>query len=247
MSWTNYKDKLKRYFWFSGKELKEFIIVVLVFGFILSFNQWGEQTFNLSQGINSLVIGIIIVGLSLFAHHAVQRMASLAYGFQPLNKMWLPGIIICIIVLLATKGKLMIFAATSFWIQQMKLHRLGWYRYGPNVKHLGRIAFFSILANILIAAIAYVVFKATGSAIANEFVIFNLMFAGYNLLPLPPLDGSRIFYASRMLYIFAFTGFLAYVLLTALAGLAGIMPILIAIGVGIACMIAFFAYFEMKW
>ncbi|HTL47292.1 MAG TPA: site-2 protease family protein [Verrucomicrobiae bacterium] len=47
-------------------------------------------------------------------------------------------------------------------------------------------------ANLVLAAVLRAVWKATGSEIALLAIYFNLGVAVFNLLPVPPLDGSRV-------------------------------------------------------
>ena len=60
-------------------------------------------------------------------------------------------------------------------------------------------------------------------------ITFNIAYALYSLIPLPPLDGSRTFYGSRMLYAFS-TSFI----------LAAAILLSSSIGVGIALLSSFF-------
>ena len=42
---------------------------------------------------------------------------------------------------------------------------------------------------------------------------FSMLFVLHNFLPIPPLDGSRIFFASRSLYVYALAVELSYIIL----------------------------------
>ena len=67
------------------------------------------------------------------------------------------------------------------------------------------VAIAGPLTNLLLAFIAFVIGHFTGLLygsggeipmfIASEFVIVNLGFTIFNLIPIPPLDGSRVLYA----------------------------------------------------
>ena len=48
-------------------------------------------------------------------------------------------------------------------------------------------------------------------SIGNELFVLNLSFAAWNLLPIPPLDGSKVFYYSRLTYVFIFGSIASYV------------------------------------
>lgn len=54
------------------------------------------------------------------------------------------------------------------------------------------VAFAGPLANIVFAECLLLLFRATGSGLFLMGVYFNLGLAVFNLLPIPPLDGSRM-------------------------------------------------------
>ena len=77
-------------------------------------------------------------------------------------------------------------------------HNLKWKEYGMAI-----VAFAGPFTNFLIALIAFLIGHFSGliygsgfsSFVFGEIVIINLGFMIFNLIPVPPLDGSRILYA----------------------------------------------------
>jgi len=236
MSWHNFKDKLKRYFPFSDKEKKDFLITVAVMAFIFSFNKWGIEKFNLSYGIKNLLISIGIVAVSLFAHHAAQRATSLYYGFRTEHKLWYWGLGIGFVLAVLTNGQVLFLAASGITIHLLTVHRLGFFRYGPNVEVLGKVAASGIGANLVLAGIGYGIASLAGTEPMNSFVVFNLLFAAWNILPIPPLDGSIILPYSRAFYYFIIGTIASYFFLL----LVGINSLLFAIILG-------FIFFVFAW
>lgn len=58
------------------------------------------------------------------------------------------------------------------------------------------VALSGPLMNFILAFLGFIVYRFTGySEIAFQFVTINLGFMIFNLIPIPPLDGSRILYA----------------------------------------------------
>ena len=112
ISWHEYKDRINRYFWFNKTELRDFILVVFVFAFILSFDKWGVNKFDVALGLKNLFIALFFVAISVFLHHAVQRLAALYLGYKPEQKIWWFGILICLIFLIFSNGRIMIFAGS---------------------------------------------------------------------------------------------------------------------------------------
>ena len=81
------------------------------------------------------------------------------------------------------------------------------------------------------------------SALAHNFFVFNLWFAALNLLPIPPLDGSKILYSSRLLYVFLIITLLAY---TAFAYFLHFYSYVIALLIGIVAWILYYVVFEKE-
>ena len=212
MSWANYKDKLDKYFWFSKEEWKAFVITVLIGALIYSWNSWGDVRFDAAQGAKSLIIAIILVGVAVFVHHAVQRMFALTLGFRAEHRLWWYGLVIGLILAMLSRGSIVFFAASSTLIHLMPIHRLGAFRYGPNLATFSKISFMGPFASATLAWITslFMAWEIVGQVAGHRFFMLNAMFAVMNLLPIPPLDGSRIFYSSRPEYIFIFLSFLAF-------------------------------------
>ena len=85
------------------------------------------------------------------------------------------------------------------------------------------------LTNLMLAIIAALIFRANGAAVSsffnNALVIFtevNIAFFIFNMIPFPPLDGSRLLYAfapeplqefMRQIESFGFVGIIIFMLL----------------------------------
>ena len=77
-------------------------------------------------------------------------------------------------------------------------HNLKWKEYGMAI-----VAFAGPFTNFLIALVAFLIGHFSGllyssnflSFVFGEAIIINLGFMIFNLIPVPPLDGSRILYA----------------------------------------------------
>jgi Zn-dependent protease len=248
MKGRTYIDTVKRYFWFSREELKALAIVVLVFAFIFSFNEWGEKRFDFFVGISNLFMAMIIVAIGVFVHEAGQRLAALWIGFKTEVRVWWYGIIAALILCFISRGKLLFFAATGMWIHHLAVHRLGYFRYGPNVRAFGVIALMGPIANILAATLVKflqvnVHLIPMDSVFAYKFFLFNWIFALLNLLPMPPLDGSRLLFYSRLTYAFVFGSIAGYLILYSL----GIFSYIFALIIGVAVWLSFYVFFESEW
>jgi len=70
----------------------------------------------------------------------------------------------------------------------------------------------------------------------------DLIYALCNLLPIPPLDGSRILFWSRLFYVFLFGSIAGYLVLVKL----GIFSYIWALLIGGLAWLYFLVYHEMK-
>ncbi len=242
---NNYLDKVKKYFWFSSKEFNGFILTTVIFAFIYSFDSWGIITFNLSEGLFNLFIAVLLCGFSLFVHHAGQRLVALHYGFKTTHKVWWPGIIIALLLAFLTKGHFEMYAASAVFITLMPHHRIGKVRPGENIGALGKISAAGPVSNVILASLAVILtwIGILPESISHPIFMFNLYFAVWNLLPFPPLDGSRVLFYSRLFYIFFITSILGYILLI---WLLGVYSYIFALIIGIVSWFLFYWFFESK-
>ena len=248
MGGRTYLDTVRRYFWFSKEELKGLAMVVFVFAFIFSFREWGVETFDFFVGLGNLFRAVIIVALGVFIHEAGQRLAAIKVGFKTEVRVWWYGLMAALILCFISGGKLMFFAATGMWIHHMAVHRLGYFRYGPNVQAFGVIALMGPIANILVATLVKFLqvnlhLIPVGSVFAQKFFLFSWLFAVLNLLPIPPLDGSRLLFYSRLTYAFVFGAIAGYLVLYSI----GIYSYIFALMIGGLVWLLFYIFFEREW
>lgn len=187
---------------FSRQELAEFLIISLIFGFILSFNEWGTTSFDWIAGVQNWILATLIAAIGVWAHHAAQRYAGHKQGYEVEQKTWWYGMVGGLLLAFLTNGVAKILMATGTNAKVIKARRKGKYREGPNTSDIAAIAFAGPAACIGLAAVAKFLEAtfAPGAEIFTKIVSFNMLFAVQNLLPLPPLDGSRILFGSRLWY-----------------------------------------------
>ncbi|MAE42291.1 hypothetical protein CMO93_00855 [Candidatus Woesearchaeota archaeon] len=239
-------DKIKRYYTFTPSEIRGLIIAIIVIAFIISFSEWGAgDAANLSLGFFNFFNSILIVALSFLVHISAQRIWSLGTGYRLEWKMWGFGLLAGLIVVFLTNGKFWLILPGGFIVHHLAGHRLGWFRYDINWWAVGLIAVMGPLASIIIA----ILFKALSAAAVNsliqKLIMFNIAYALYSLLPIPPLDGSKTFYGSRMLYAFSTTGIVAAAILLTLNISVGI-AVIASFLIGIVLWVLYYIFFESK-
>jgi hypothetical protein len=242
-------DKIKRYFKFTPLEIRSLIIATLVIAFIISFDEWGYgDKVEIGTGLFNLFNAILIVALSFLVHISIQRIWALGIGHKLEWKMSSFGLLFGLIVafLTAPFGRVLwVILPGGFIVHHMAGHRLGWFRYGINYWSVGLIAVTGPFASIALAAIFKSLSGFVFSPLIQKVIIFNIAYALYSLLPIPPLDGSRTFYGSRMLYAFSVAGIGAAAILLTL-NISVWIAIIASFFIGIVLWLLYYIAFENK-
>jgi len=222
-------DKTKRYFTFNPEEIKGILGSTLIIAFIISFKLWGPgDEFNLAYGLKNLFNSILVVLLAILVHISAQKIYGLSLGFKVEFRTFWPGLLIALVLCFVSGGAIWFLVPGGIVLYHMKKHRLGFFRYGLNYWSLGMISAAGPLANVILAALLAVI--AYGGVIIppmtpivtttliGRAISLNLWLAIFTMLPIPPLDGSNMFFASRLLYAFAFGCIVGYAMLVLLLG-----------------------------
>jgi Zn-dependent protease len=203
-------DKIKRYYKFSPSELRSLAVAIIITAFIISFREWGVgSAFDAKSGLFNFFNAILIVAVSFIIHLSAQRVWALATGYRHEFQMWGIGLGIALILAFVTNGRAWLIIPGGFIVHHLAGHRLGWFRYGINYWAIALIAFAGPLASIIFAIVFKSITGFVSNALMQKVIIFNLLYAVYSMLPIPPLDGSKIFYGGRLLYAFGIAGIVA--------------------------------------
>jgi len=121
--------------------------------------------------------------------------------------MWPMGLIMALIISIVSGGAIIFAAPGAVMISNRYMTRLGFRFVHLTREDMGKIAVMGPVINILLAF----VFKAfqilsPESTILQMGIVINIFLATFNLLPFPPLDGSKVFNWSRILWVLLFFG-----------------------------------------
>ncbi len=244
-------DKVKRYYKFSQEELKALIIMILVSAFIISFKSWGYDKFDFAIGIKNFIKALLIMTVIVLTHVSTQRIAALHSGFRAEHKLWWFGVAIGLVLIIISNGNVWFLGFSGLFIHHLTVHRLGYFRYGTNTlafslsSMAGPVSIIflgTLIKTIDLYIIANIPF--INHELIHEFFVLCWVYAAYNLLPVPPLDGSRIFFHSRMLYVFIFSSIVGYAVLVKFFG---IFSYIFALLIGAIFWVIYYFAFERGW
>ena len=175
---------------FSRKEIRDLLISVFALAFIFS-----------SFSIELLPMTLFVVILVFFSHELGHKFLAQHYGLAAEYRMWTWGIILGLVVSLlpggfvfVAPGAVYISHRREFAFQVTRLTR----------RQYGLINFIGPLINIIVGV------SMVSLNIVFPMVLFeltarvSLFLALFNLIPIPPLDGSKILSWDRRIWAVAF-------------------------------------------
>ena len=254
-----YFSKVKE-FKFSLREQKEIFISAIVFGFILSIRKWGPgQEVDILVGFSNWLFASIAIGLIMFISISLQKMSALNDGYNLYYHWWSQGILIGFLISFVSFGLIPILYPGVTIFEHRPGSRLGRFRYGTTTKDMAMSGLSGIVANILVAAFAGLLFLATNSYWVLFFIKISLIYAFFSILPLPKASGIKfgegatpgfhLFFFSRNLYIFIFFTTIAYIalLLSSILIFGSILALIISIVLGLLGLLLFSKFIEKSF
>jgi Zn-dependent protease len=233
----NLLDKIKRYYVFNTNEKLWLIASVALLAFIAGFND-PSKVFSFSGWFGNFFLCLIAVAVAIFVHESVRRIMGLEQGFRVEFKPFMYGLIAGLVLAFMSYGKLIFLAYGGIQFHMMESHRLGYFRYRTSMFVLGRVSALACLANLFVA-ILFKMMTFLPDAFVHKMVLINVLFAITNLLPIPPLDGVSLLFASRMIYLsmFVFVSVVGVLLLTNWLSLIWVLLIGFALGTIVAYLV----------
>lgn len=166
------------------------VTISLAFAFVLSAMELGALP---------IVVPMVMltVGLGFILHELAHKYVAIHYGCHAEFRMWTMGLVIAILLSI-TVG--FVFAAPgAVYIFGKELSR----------KKNGIISIAGPVVNILLAIGFFsLAFIAASKGFLHDLGMMgfriNLFLAAFNMLPIPPLDGSKVFFWSKGIWAIIF-------------------------------------------
>ncbi|MBN1386704.1 hypothetical protein JW968_07100 [Candidatus Woesearchaeota archaeon] len=196
---------IKRYGLFSAEETKYLVISILVLGLVVGYDD-GRPVFNAALWSFNLLNSVLIVALTILVNQIGHRIAALSIGLRAEFKIWYAGIIFALIIAVVTRGKFwFLLVPGGIIVHHMMGHRMTYFRYGLNYWAIAMVATGGILANVMLALFLKIIMATPlANPLVEKALLVNIVYAFVNMLPIPPLDGSHLFFSSRATYSWVF-------------------------------------------
>lgn len=186
-------------FRFTGKEIRDLIIsfIVIALGFTILYSNGDYSHITLIFPI--VMIG---VGVGFIFHELGHKFVAMHYGYYAEYEFWPTGLLIA----LASSFFGFIFAAPGAVVI---------YSNGMEERTNGIISIAGPIVNIILGLIFFLILGSLGNFVYTEtgaivYLIcvlgtrINFFLAAFNLLPIPPLDGSKVMAWSVPVWLITF-------------------------------------------
>jgi len=176
---------------FSTEEIRDIIISTIALGIIFSIG----PGFSFAEA----AMITVIVALSFIPHELAHKFVAVHYKCFAQYEMWRNGLIMALILAIATNGNFVFAAPGAVVIYTVFQSRHGLHQIVLSPKQNGLISIAGPLTNISIALLFFIF--APDFMLTKNIVHINIFLAAFNLLPIPPLDGSKVMYWNKFVWL----------------------------------------------
>lgn len=194
----------------NSKEIKEVIIAIIILGIVLSIS----YAFNVT--LKSLATGFAIAALIILVNIFAKKAMAFAldsdvehelwrgsqYGLKPHNKLNQEitiGVILSLFFSIFSLGFIKFMSLLTYETRALKhraAKRFGFYSFTEMTDwHNGVIGAAGIIAVLILSLVLY--FTIGSNDLLWRFAIY---YAFWNMIPVSKLDGTQIFFGSKILY-----------------------------------------------
>lgn len=248
---------------YTAREKKALIVFILVLTLVFAFND-GQEKFELGFWLMNFLKTLLIVAVGALVHDFGHDIMCKKYGFNSEFRLWgvkrfwftkkaqypkkynifgkeltvyqFPvGIIIALLLMILSNGRLYWAAISSYGLVTEKVHRLG--------KRFVEVTDFEeakiALAGPMFLLVLTLILKALNSTgIFEQFILIYSYMIVFDMLPLPGLDGLKVFWGSSLLYAFSFVFTIAAVI--AMFTLSFWIAIPLALGLAVVFLVLYY-------
>ena len=164
---------------FGVQEVRDIAISMLVLSFVFAYPEVLTNPFF-------ILYSLLGVGIAFIGHELSHRFVARKLGFYSAYKMWPEGLLLAVVLALATGGGF-VFAApgavifSSYWILR-----------NPNIRDIGLIGIAGTVFNVCVMYASLSLYFLTDIQLFSFMGMINGWLAIFNLIPFGPLDGRKV-------------------------------------------------------
>lgn len=189
------------------KEIRDIAVSAVVLAAVFAY----DGINNVGALAANFPVFLLAVSTGFILHELAHRFVARKYECRAEYKMWKQGLLIAIVITLisngnfvfAAPGAVMIYPRADLWGQVKELSR----------KRFGFISVSGPLTNIALAGAFFAANIFYPSSALLLAVSVNIWLALFNLIPFPPLDGSKVFAWDKRIWVLVFAAVLIMFLL----------------------------------
>jgi Zn-dependent protease len=168
---------------FSRKEIRDIVISTLVLAFAFSF-----------PSISKMPEVFLVVGIAFLFHELIgHKFMAQRLGAAAEYRAWPTGLLLAILISIATFGKYTFAAPGAVVFSSIVRGRFAFTVHKLSTKDVGKIGLAGPVINIILGAVSLAGLFITGIGLLGSAAYINFFLALFNLLPIPPLDGEKVF------------------------------------------------------
>ncbi len=188
------------------EELKDIIISALALAVAFSIAMSGGLAGIPALGFGAVRDSLIAVSAGFILHELAHRFLARKFGCYAEYRMWRQGLVMALLFSLfgfvfAAPGAVLIHPRSDIWGRRSSI----------TVRNSGLISLAGPVTNVLLAAVFFVL--SLSYEPYKELLLMgtsvNIWLALFNMIPFPPLDGSKVFFWSRQYWLISFLAIIA--------------------------------------
>ena len=193
-------------FTFTFTEVREILLsaIVLSIAFAIAYS---DGIFKLDTAHLPVLalFAFIAVGIGFLAHELIgHKIVAQRLGMHAEYRMWRFGLVIALLSSLAgfvfaAPGAVYVSPRVDLWGRQSDVSK----------RKMGFVSLAGPLVNILLAVVFVGLNFAYPMELFSLAIFVNIWLAIFNMLPIPPLDGSKVFAWDKRIWIVVFAALIA--------------------------------------